>query len=296
MAALLDILRGHAERAAAGIPALIMRAEAIAASISHGEHSRHRVGAGEKFWQFRAYDPSDRPQDIDWRQSAKGRHVFVREKELQTPQKVMFWCSATAGMEYSSDPSILTKHETGLVLCLTLALLTTRAGEQIGALGGKRPGRSELALQNLAENLLGKADFGSLPDAAALPLNAGLVMAGDFLGDPEDIRATFEALQGRTRQVMVIQILDPAEAELPFEGRAVFRAPGLDPHEPIKIEHIGEIRAAYKARIEAHRAALEALCHEYGWRYVYHRTDRDMARLAASIWEETVLNARGGLV
>lgn len=297
---LLDRLMGRAERTASGLPGLVMRAEKIAASLMHGEHSKRRAGMGEKFWQFRPYDVSDRPQDIDWKQSAKGhaegRNVFVREKEWQSAQKVMFWCSASAGMEYSSNPAVPTKHETGLVICLALALLMTRAGEQVGALGARRSGRSSLALQNLAESLLGKADFGSLPETAALPVHAGLVMAGDFLSPLPDIEACFAALEGRTHQVTVVHILDVAETDLPFEGRGLFRTPGLPGNDggavPVRIDHIGDIRAAYQKRIEEHRAAVEAMARSCGWSYVFHRTDRDPQALVASLWEQA--QAAGG--
>jgi uncharacterized protein (DUF58 family) len=264
-----------------------MRAEKVAASLMHGEHSKRRAGAGEKFWQFRPYDASDRPQDIDWKQSAKGRHVFVREKEWQTAQRIMFWCSAAAGMEYSSNPALLTKHETGLVISLALALLMTRAGEHVAALGNRQSGRSGLAIQSLAENLLGKADFGTLPDAAALPGNASLVMVGDFMGPLAEIEHCFAALEGRTRQVILIQILDPAEIELPFEGRGLFRAPGLEGHAPIRIDHIGDIRAQYQKRIKAHCEALETLVRRYGWLYALHRTDHDEQDLVSALWDYT---------
>lgn len=293
MFAFLDRVRGQAERAASGVPALVMRAEAIAASITHGEHSKRRAGSGEKFWQFRPYDSSDRPQDIDWKQSAKGEHVFVREKEWQNPQKILFWCAAGAGMEYSSNPALQTKHEAALVLSLTLALLMTRGGEQVAALGHKRPGRSQAALQSLAETLLENPIKGALPEAQALPMNAGLVMIGDFLDDLEDIKACFDALDGRSRQVIIIQILDPAEADLPFEGRALFRAPGLEGAEPVRIEHVGEIRREYCARIEAHRKALAELCDRYGWLYLYYRTDHEITDVAEELWARTTRSIGG---
>ncbi|MCD8497264.1 MAG: DUF58 domain-containing protein [Alphaproteobacteria bacterium] len=295
MPALLDMIRGRAERAAAGLPGLVMRAEKIAASITHGEHSKRRAGAGEKFWQFRAYDPSDRPQDIDWKQSAKTQHVFVREKEWQNPQKVMFWCAGAAGMDYSSDPATPTKHETALVMSLALAILMTRAGEQVAALGAKRSGRSELAIRALAEHIVEEGEAHDLPDPAALSMNAGLVMAGDFLSNLDYIRACFDVMDGRTRQGIIIQILDPAEIDLPFEGRALFRAPGLGEHDPVKIDHIGEIRRQYQERITEHCRALEELCRQYGWLYFFHRTDHDLAELTAAIWDSAAQHTGKGV-
>lgn len=281
---LLDALRTKAEAASAGLPGLAMKAEAIASSVIHGEHSKRRAGPGEKFWQFRHYDVSDRPQDIDWKQTAKNEGVFVREKEWQNPQKVMFWSAGGAGMEYSSNPAIPTKHETAIVLSLALALLMTRAGEQVGPLGNRRPGRSEKAMETLGQSLL---DSGAgLPDIHGLPLNAGLVLAGDFWDTLEDIETLFKALEGRSRQVLLFHVFDPAEIELPFEGRALFRAPGIGQHDPIRIEHIGDIRARYRARVEGHVKALEELCRRYGFSYFEARTDSEMEGIISRVWEE----------
>ena len=39
---------------------------------------------------------------IDWRQSAKSQHLFVREREWEAAQTVWFWRDGGAGMDFSS--------------------------------------------------------------------------------------------------------------------------------------------------------------------------------------------------
>ena len=147
--------RYKAEDAVAGLPGLVTTAEKAAASILAGGHTQRKPGMGEKFWQFRDYDVADRPQDIDWRQSAKGDRLFVREKEWQTTQTALLWCQRDAGMDYRSDDKLPKKQDAAMVLTLALGLLLSRAGEQIAPLEGSAlPGRSELAIQKLGEALL----------------------------------------------------------------------------------------------------------------------------------------------
>ena len=74
----------RAERDAAHLPDMQLRAEKAAQSIFNADHNQHKTGTGEKFWQYREYIFGDRPQDIDWRQSAKGDRIYIRQKEWQT--------------------------------------------------------------------------------------------------------------------------------------------------------------------------------------------------------------------
>ena len=58
---------------------------------------------GESFWQFRRYASEDPSTAIDWRQSAKSQHLFVREREWEAPQSVWFWRDGSPGMQFKSD-------------------------------------------------------------------------------------------------------------------------------------------------------------------------------------------------
>jgi len=74
-------LRRRAEKLAAGYPALQAEAERVAAVVAQGVHGRRRPGQGETFWQYRNYQPSDSANQIDWRRSARGDQVYIRENE-----------------------------------------------------------------------------------------------------------------------------------------------------------------------------------------------------------------------
>jgi len=99
-------VRHTAQGIASDLPALKQSAHDIASQILHGSHGQRKQGGYENFWQFREYNEIDRPQDIDWRQSAKNEHVFIREKELQTPQSVYFWTKCSAGMRFQSAQAL----------------------------------------------------------------------------------------------------------------------------------------------------------------------------------------------
>lgn len=279
-------LHHSAEEEAANLPDLMLKAEKAVASVLQGEHAQKRAGHGEKFWQFRDYVPGDRPQDIDWRQSAKADRVFVRQKERQNAQSAIFWCSRSSGMDFSSDKKYPSKAETAKVLTLALALLMTRAGEQIGLFGAGKTGRTDASLHRMGEALCAPDhDKFELPDADtySLPRHCSLIQIGDFLTPPDEINGTFKKLSAHTANGLVIQILDPAEMELPYSGRAIFEDPAASTSE--RVNHVDSIRDQYKQRIRDHIEAVRTVCRNRHWEHHLHTTDLNIGDTLLKVWE-----------
>src|ERR1700748_3321566 len=142
-------LQHEADGLGAGLPPLMVAADRLAASISLGVQGRKRAGIGENFWQFRRYQNEDAAR-IDWRQSAKSQHLYVREREWEAAQTVWLWRDGGAGMRFSSGgPSKMDRAE---LILLSLASLLVRGGERVGFMGGlERPAASRLALMRIAQ-------------------------------------------------------------------------------------------------------------------------------------------------
>ena len=287
----IDKLRSQAEEASTPLPMLMLKSQKIAESVLHGEHARRRPGSGENFWQFREYTPTDRPQDIDWRQSAKGDDVYIKQKEWLVTRKVLFWCAGGKSMNFGSNPenTFYTKQENAQIMCLALALLLQRSYEQIGFLGGGRAGRGELAMEKLGQYLLDRGharpEGALLPDtnSYALPRHAIFIGVGDFLSPIEEIETRFDILGQQTKNALIIQTLDPAEMDLRFAGRVRFK--GMYAGEEEIINNVANIRESYKQRIKEHTKRIKELCLHYNWHYQLHRTDEDIADTLKDIWE-----------
>ena len=214
----IEKLRIQAEDKSASLPTLMLRSQKIADSIFHGEHARRKPGSGKDFWQFRDYMPTDRPKDIDWRQSAKSDKVFIKQKEWLVTRKMFFWCAGGKNMRFSSDTNIAfySKQEAAQIICMALALLAQRSYEQIGVYGEKRTGRSEKNLERLGHYLLERAHTrivcATLPDidTYTLPRHGVFIGVSDFLLPIEDIESRFETLAQQTKNALIVQVLDPA--------------------------------------------------------------------------------------
>lgn len=279
-------LRREADRVSSTLPALLVQAEKVANGIMHGEHNLRKAGSGEKFWQFREYEQHDRPQDIDWRQSAKSSQIYIRQKEWQIAQRTYFWCSSGKGMGYCSDPKTLhTKSEAARIITLALAMLMARNNEQVGIFGNRRTGRSDAKIQKIAQELLAGSKLDeNLPPSGqfSLPQNSSLVLVGDFLSPIYDIEDNFSLLSAETTSALVVQILDPQEMELNFEGRVIFRSP--DGKNSETINNVASVRDQYQERVKNHIKSIYELCSQRDWNYILHRTDHDISDTVMDIW------------
>ena len=266
-----------ANAVADALPPLLVGALRVAHTLEQGLHGRRRAGIGETFWQFRRYHPGDPPTAIDWRQTAKGSTVFVREREWEATQSVWLWADRSGSMDYRSSPDLPSKRDRAAILALALAALLSRAGERIAVLGGDAPpATGRASLEHLAFALEPPRDPATstapLPPPADLPRHAELVVIGDLLSPLDDWQDWIAAAASRGVTGYLVQVLDPAEEILPFDGRVRFE--GLEGEDPLLVPRVDALRTAYHERLAAHRAALADLAGSVGWRFLSHRTDQ----------------------
>ena len=160
-------LRAGAERPASMLPGLMVEADRVASMVSQGVHGRRRTGVGETFWQYRPYQQGEPATAIDWRQSARSRHLFVREQEWEAAQSVYLWVDQSASMRFRSAAGLPFKRDRAVLLALAAAALLVRGGEQVAFLeAGARPRGGRFALSRMAEDMLAAAASGA---AASMP-------------------------------------------------------------------------------------------------------------------------------
>lgn len=280
-------LRHRAETHASAFPALLAEAEHLAASVILGDHGRRRAGMGDEFWQYRPAENGDGLRAIDWRRSARGDAHFVRQKEWQAAQSVMFWVDDALSMTFAGQQTRPTKGHRARVLALALCVLLNRGGERFGLANRGTPPRSgEGHLGRIAMHLMDAAfngendiDYG-VPNARVSPSGSRSVFLSDFLGDPEPVAQELTRATDRGVKGLLIQVLDPDEEAFPYDGRTIFESmSGAVRFETLKA---GKLKQDYLARLAERKAWLRDLCRVTGWRYLCHHTDRPAA--SALMW------------
>ena len=277
----------RAEALGAALPPLLVAARRVAATVAQGVHGRRRVGQGDSFWQFRPFFPGDAVARIDWRQSAKSDRTFVRETEWEAAQTVSLWTDASPSMRWRSRLATVEKADRAALLLLALAALLLRGGERVRLMAPHAPshgGRD--ALERLAASLAAAQSSGtaqpsrtvqpsfaeSLPPSVPLPRHATVVLFGDFLDPLPAIQSALARLAAVPVSAHVMQVLDPAERALPFQGRVRFM--DLEEEGDALIPRVEGVREAYAERFARHEEGLAALCQALGFGFATHLTDQ----------------------
>jgi uncharacterized protein (DUF58 family) len=273
--ATLQARRQRAEHLAAFLPPLLVAAERVAATVEQGVHGRRRVGPGDAFWQFRRYSPGDAIARIDWRQTAKRIHTFIRENEWEAAESVWLWRDPSPSMRWKSPQGSERKDERGDLLLLALSSLLLRGGERIALLGQPgRPAHGRLVLERMAERLLRLRETtaeASLPPAQHLPRHAQAVLIGDFLYPVDEIATRLRHFADMGVTGTVLRIVDPAEEDFPYAGRTRFL--GLEGEGNLLAPRAEALADDWRSLFAAHQQDLAEACRRLGWRLLKHRTD-----------------------
>ncbi len=247
------------------------------------------MGAARRAWArasgssaaSRAEDPSTA---IDWRQSAKSQHLFVREREWEVAQSVWFWRDGSPGMDFRSGT--LTKRDRASLLALALASALVRGGERVALFGAPdAPASSRAALRRMALALGGAAPTPSLPQDAQISRNAEFVWLSDFLSPLGALETTLRRFTQSGVSGTLVHIVDPAEEDFPYEGRTRFEAPG------------GDLRARRSAAPRRWRPPIARASRRMrrrwrrwpgalGWSYLAHRTDKAPQTALVALYAE----------
>ena len=277
------VLRLEAASLAADLPGLLLSARRLASAVP-GVHGRRRAGQGEDFWQFRDYRPEDGARQVDWRRSARGERLFVREREMEAAQAAHIWVDPSPGFAWTSAPDQWPrKAERAMVLAVALGVVLSRAGERVAALGGQGF-RGATAPERLAEALIKaqvQAKAAADAEPAPPPPRAVVALFSDFYAPIDAWRARLRRAVDQGAHGVLMAVIDPAEEDFPFKGRVRFQETG-GVAEAL-FGRAEEAKTAYQARLADHRAALRAMSDPLGFPLLLHRTDRPPAAALSAL-------------
>lgn len=264
---------------AASMPDLMVEAKRLAASLIAGLHGRKRAGNGQSFWQFRQYGPGDASSRIDWRRSARGDALFVREMEWESAHTVRLAVDLSSSMRFASPDAREPKRDRAVIMCLALAAMLTKGGERVGIIGGERPKTGDAALNTMALELVTRDTdkSGKLrwADVMTVKPREDVVILSDFLFDEGQRNSLADQLVSRGARAHLVQIVDPVEEAFPFKGRTRFQS--MNGTKDIIAGRAESWQAAYQQQFQAFTEGLRQLARARGWSHTISHTDRPAA-------------------
>ena len=213
-----------------------LAARLVVEGLFSGQHRSPRRGFSVEFAEHREYTPGVDPRHLDWKLLGRRDRLYVKQYEEQTNLRGYILLDTSASMGYRHSGPI-SKHEYACFCAASLAQLMQSQhdafglvsfAEQVDHFIPPRQGRNHLKI--LFEALEATRPAGrtnlvrTLHDLAdRLKRRALVVLLSDLFGDGDDGPAGAQELvdaighlRHRKHEVIVLQVLDPAEVEFPF--------------------------------------------------------------------------------
>jgi len=238
-----------------------------------GRHSSVLKGASVEFRDHRDYVQGDSLRHLDWKLFGRSERYFIKQFHEETSLRVHLVLDASASMAFR-HAGASSKFEFARELAAAAAYLAHHQQDSVGlviyddevrrwlpARGGNRHIRNFLEAL-AAHQPGGNTDTGKALEALAEGMSRrGLVlMMSDLLDAPEAVFRALAHFRRRGHDVILVQVLDPAELDLPFDGVSDF----IDMETGERLEaDAALVRRAYceaiSSAIESFRARCGAL-------------------------------------
>lgn len=237
---------------------ILMSREAVDGALS-GIHKSYHLGQSIEFAQHKEYSQGDDLKDLDWKAFAKSDRYFIKQYETETNARVMILVDASQSMNFGTTG--IKKFEYARRLAGALSFLFLNQYDETGLLISNGKGLNYLAphrgrgfLKNIANMLLLGDTYGtsSLPDAIRFiseKLWRGIsIVISDLIADEAPLIKEIKYLRKKKNDVLVLQLLDPAELKLDFHQSGLFR--GLEGEGEIYTDP-EKIRKRYQEEVES---------------------------------------------
>jgi uncharacterized protein (DUF58 family) len=267
MAGIADFLSPEAMRK---LDALALRSRYVVEGGRAGQHRSPLKGASIEFSDYRPYVKGDNLRNLDWKVFGRTERYYIKQFEEETNLRVQILLDASASMGFAADgrPTkyrfacnvaaalgyIVAKHQDSL----GLTVFDVAIREEVPARGGMRHLR--LFLERLAAHEpSGKTDTGeALHVLAERTSRRGLiVLMTDLLDDPDAVFGAVAHFRKKMHDVILLQILDPAELELSVDRVAEFV--DMETGERLELDP-AVARKAYKEELSAFIEGVRERC------------------------------------
>jgi len=261
---------------------LELRAKVVVEGFWNGMHRSPYHGFSVEFTEYRQYSPGDDLRYLDWRLYARTDRYYIKKFEDETNLRCHLLVDNSRSMGYGSLP--YTKAQYANTLAGTLAYFLYLQGDGVGLLTFDENIRDYLPARHRTGHLrhlmlaLEKPAVGAATDLIA-PLKriveivakrGMMVLISDLLAPLEALEKNLTSLIACGHEVVLFQILDPAELTFNFGQASLFH--DLESGRDIYVEPAA-IRKEYLKKLEAHNARAKKICEKLGIAYRRFATD-----------------------
>jgi uncharacterized protein (DUF58 family) len=269
----------------AQVRGLELQARLVVEGYLAGMHRSPHHGFAVEFAQHREYAPGDDIKHIDWKVFGRTERYYLKQYEQDTNLVCWLLVDASQSMTYGSAE--IRKYDYACMAAASLAYLIVQQSDSIGLAVFDAQVRKFLRPSgqpsHLKDVIRGLTDGPStaptrlgpvLHEIAGRARQRGLVMLfSDLFDDVPAILSGLQHLRYDRHEVVVFHVLDPAEADFPFEHSTLFR--GLEVPAELLTDPRG-LREGYLRELHAFQDELRRGCRKLNIDLVPLRTDQSL--------------------
>jgi len=277
------------------VQGLEMKARLIVEGYLAGVHKSPYRGFSVEFAEHREYVPGDDLRYVDWKVFGKTDRYYLKQFDEETNFACHLLVDTSESMDYKSDQAKVSKLEYARWTAAALAYVITQQRDAVGlsTFDTKlhptlRPQSTTQQLRELCRELEqtpagGESDIGAiLQEFGERQVRRGVVvLISDFFDDFATLERGLRHLSFRKHDVILVQVIDPAEASFPFQEPTLFQ--GLEAWGPKATDPRG-LRRAYLDEFQRHLGRLRGLARELRFDYLLLPTDRPVGTSLAALF------------
>ena len=252
-----------------------------------GSHRSPLKGYSTEFADHRGYVAGDDLRHLDWKVYSRTERYYIKRYEENTNLRAYILVDCSASMDYprarNRKTGQLSKYQYACHLAAGLSYVLVRQQDQVGLilfndeLVTHLPPMRSLAHLRRMLRALDEVEPSDVTDSGkALHAVLGLVkrrglliLISDLLDDPQAVARALAHARHRGHDAIVIQVLDEAELNLPFNRTVTLR--DMETGHRLTI-HGADIAADYNDQLGAFLEAHKKSCFEHHFDYVLAST------------------------
>lgn len=267
----------------ARIENLELLARTVVDGFINGLHRSPYLGLSIDFAEHRPYMPGDDIRRIDWRVFGRTDRFYVKEFEADTNANFIVVLDISRSMDYGSDA--ITKLDYARYMAACLSYFSRQQRDRVGLVTIADdivelvpPSAKHLeivlhTIDRIEPGGQGELEAPLLKVAEATRRRSIVALISDLYEEPQAVVRAVSALRNKGNDVLVFQVLDPAEIDFPFEGQVQLEDLESGDRVPVIVERQ---REEYRRLMGAHLDALSNLLVENRMDYFLFNTSQPL--------------------
>jgi len=271
----------------AKLQGLELRARHVVEGYVAGMHRSPYHGFSIEFAQHREYSPGDDLRYVDWKVFGKSDKYYLKQFEVETNLICYILLDVSESMSYQGPDAAMSKLQYAQTMAASLAQLVLQQQDSVGLVtfdhevrhitkASSNPSHLRSLLHVMQETSAErKTAMGAILHQLAerIKRRSIIVVISDLLDDPEQMLAGLRHFQHRRHETIVMQVLDPAELDFPFQQMTLFE--GLE-QLPDVLTEPKALRDAYLNEMGQFLKQIREGCRQKHSDYLLVRTDQPL--------------------